>query len=92
MEILNPQKLQDLNEKEPIYTKIIIAGGVNVGKTLFMKRINIIKKGEEFNIENFDENYTPTIGRDLTYLILKLKINYIKFNFGMFLDKIDWKI
>ena len=64
MEILNPQKLQDLNEKEPIYTKIIIAGGVNVGKTLFMKRINIIKEGEEFNIENFDENYTPTIGRD----------------------------
>ena len=73
MEILNLQKLQDLNEKEPIYTKIIIAGGVNVGKTLFMKRINIIKKGEEFNIENFDENYISTFGSVYTSFLFKIK-------------------
>ena len=78
MEILNPQKLQDLNEKEPIYTKIIIAGGVNVGKTLFMKRINIIKKGEEFNIENFDKNY---IGRDFILLDFEIKDKLYKVQF-----------
>ena len=84
MEILNTQKLQELYEKEPIYAKIIMVGGVNVGKSLFMKRINIIKTGEEFNIENFDVN--------IPHFFLKLKINDIKFKFGMFLDKIDWKI
>ena len=78
MEILNPQKLQDLNEKEPIYTKIIIAGGVNVGKSLFMKRINIIKKGEEFNIENFDKNY---IGRDFILLDFEIKDKLYKVQF-----------
>ncbi len=92
MEILNPQKLQDLNEKEPIYTKIIIAGGVNVGKTLFMKRINIIKKGEEFNNENFDEIIFLPLIVNIPHFFLKLKINDIKFKFGMFLDKIDLKI
>ena len=81
MEILNPQKLQDLNEKEPIYTKIIIAGGVNVGKTLFMKRINIIKKGEEFNIENFDKNYISTIGRDFILLDFEIKDKLYKVQF-----------
>ena len=81
MEILNPQKLQDLNEKEPIYTKIIIAGGVNVGKSLFMKRINIIKKGEEFNIENFDKNYISTIGRDFILLDFEIKDKLYKVQF-----------
>ena len=81
MEILNPQKLQDLNEKEPIYTKIIIAGGVNVGKTLFMKRINIIKKGEEFNIENFDKNYISTIGREFTKFDFEIKDKLYKVQF-----------
>ena len=81
MEILNPQKLQDLNEKEPIYTKIIIAGGVNVGKTLFMKRINIIKKGEEFNIENFDKNYISTICMDITKFDFEIKDKLYKVQF-----------
>ena len=81
MEILNPQKLQDLNEKEPIYTKIIIAGGVNVGKTLFMKRINIIKKGEKFNIENFDKNYISTIKRDFTKFDFEIKDKLYKVQF-----------
>ena len=81
MEILNTQKLQELYEKEPIYAKIIMVGGVNVGKSLFMKRINIIKEGEEFNIENFDENYTPTIGRDFTLFDFEIKDKLYKVQF-----------
>ena len=73
MEILNTQKLQELYEKEPIYAKIIMVGGVNVGKSLFMKRINIIKTGEEFNIENFDENYICTFGSEYTSFLFKIK-------------------
>ena len=73
MEILNTQKLQELYEKEPIYAKIIMVGGVNVGKSLFMKRINIIKTGEEFNIENFDENYISTFGSVYTSFLFKIK-------------------
>ena len=88
MEILNPQKLQDLNEKEPIYTKIIIAGGVNVGKTLFMKRINIIKKGEEFNIENFDKNY---IGRDFILLDFEIKDKLYKVQFWNVSGQDKWE-
>ena len=73
MEILNTQKLQELCEKEPIYAKIIMVGGVNVGKSLFMKRINIIKTGEEFNIENFDEKYICTFGSEYTSFLFKIK-------------------
>ena len=50
-----------------------MVGGVNVGKSLFMKRINIIKTGEEFNIENFDDNYICTFGSEYTSFLFKIK-------------------
>ena len=74
MEIFNSQNLPlFLREKEPIYKKIIIAGGVDVGKTFFMKRFQYYSRGDEFNIENFDKSYTPTVGRDFTIFYFKIK-------------------
>ena len=54
------------------FSKFIIAGTVNLGKSLFMKKIKLLGEGEiEFN-EIYD-NYKPTIGAEFT--IFNYEIN-----------------
>ena len=80
MEIINSQNLSlFLGEKDFILTKIIIAGGINVGKTLCKKRIHLYySKGEEFIIENCDKSYTPTVGHDFNIFYFKIKDKFFK--------------
>ena len=72
MEILKPNFSYD------ILTKIIVAGTTNVGKTFFMKRIQYYCDGEAFNIQNLDQSYIPTIGRDFTLFNYKIKDKIFK--------------
>ena len=64
MEIIKYNNLDNFNEKEPIYIKILVVGTIFVGKTFFMNRIQYYNKGEVINLQNINKDYIPTIGRD----------------------------
>ena len=64
MEIIKYNNLDNFNEKEPIYIKILVVGIIFVGKTFFMNRIQYYNKGEVINLQNINKDYIPTIGRD----------------------------
>ena len=72
MEIVNP------NDSYDLLTKIVVAGSVEVGKTLFVKRIKYYSEGEKFDIQNSDKAYIPTIGRDFIIFNYKSKDKIIR--------------
>ena len=53
------------------FSKFIIAGTVNLGKSLFMKKIELLREGEiEFN--GIYNNYIPTIGVECSFFYYKI--------------------